>query len=142
MSDEEIASIKESTFGVSELLQEAETFVGARQERELMRARERYWHDQNSLRGDYEEQTRVRDAKILTMESETRSMTSGKLKSERRSIAQMLRIRFGAPIRTLIARLNRIDSSETLDQLSDYSVVRKDYDAFLEDLSSCDKQEV
>jgi len=161
LSDEEIATIKESTFGATELLQEAEMFVGTQQEHELMQARERYWHDQASKNAGYEKRINVLTsinssltaknssltaenssltAGLRNMELELRSVTSklrsDKLNAERKSIARMLRVRFNAPVASSLERLNRIDSLENLEILSDFSADCKDYNEFLEKLES------
>jgi len=187
LSDEEIVTIKKSTSGVKELCEEAEMFVGTRAERELMIARERYWHDRASIRADYEEQLQVVSAKNSFLVAENSSLTAknssltaanssltaknssltaanssltaknsslieeirsikekleeretGRLTTERKTLANMLRARFNVPITTSLARLNGIDSLETLDKLLDFSADCEDYDAFLAYLTSCE----
>ena len=152
MSEEEIAAIQESTSGITELCEEAEMFVGTREEHELMMARERYWHDRASIRADYEEQIQEMAAKnsfllaktsSLTAENSSllaknSSLTAEKLRSERKSVAAMLRARFNVPVEKSLASLNEIDSSEILDRLLDFSLDCKDYDAFLTELASYD----
>jgi len=145
LCDEEIALIEESTSGASEMLQEAKMSVGTDQEREMIQARERYRHDQASRVFEYEEQTRSLGAEITALTTDNRfkdvkisSLAADKLKSERKLIARMLRVRFNAPDAASPVRSDLIDTAETLDRLLDYSADRKDYDAFLKNSASCD----
>ena len=125
-------------------------FVGTKEERALMRARERYWHDRATIRDDYEdyeEQIGSLSAEVSSLTAENSSLTaenssltaeiSSRLNSERKLIARLLQVRFGAPATSLTARLNKIKSSETLDRLSDLSAICESYDAFLTELENC-----
>ena len=156
LTEEELARIQESTSGVTELCQGAEMFPRTKEEHEFWSARERYWHDRASVLEDYEEyekQINSLTAENSSLTTEVSSLTaanssltaanssltaeiSSRLNSERKLIAKMLQVRFGAPVANLTARLNKIESSETLDRLSDLSAVCNDYDAFLTELAN------
>ena len=132
-------------------------FPRTKEENEFWLTRERYWHDRASVLEDYEEYekqinsltTEVSSltaanssltAEISSLTAANSSLTaeiSSRLNSERKLIAKILQIRFGAPVANLTARLNEIESSETLDKLSDLSAVCEDYDVFLTELANC-----
>jgi len=114
-------------------------FVGTDQEREIMQARERYWHDQASRSFEYEKQIRLLGAEITSLTADNRSLAANKLKSDRKSIARMLRVRFNVPDADSLGRLDAIDAAETLERLLDYSADCKDYDSFLKNLASCNR---
>ncbi len=165
LSDEEIALIEGSTSGASEILEEMKMFAGTKYEHELIQAKERYWHDQASRVYEYEEELRAKDATIrardVTIRSQgeqlrsqgeqlrsqgeqlqsqgerLRSATTGKLAVERKMIAKTLSFRFNKPVAASLALLDAIDSSETLNRLSDISDECKDYDDFLKHLANC-----
>ncbi len=110
-------------------------FPRTKEEHEFWSARERYWHDRASVLEDYEEY----EKQINSLTAENSSLTaeiSSRLNSERKLIAKMLQIRFGAPVANLTVRLNKIKSSETMDRLSNLSAVCDDYDAFLAELAN------
>ena len=138
-------------------------FPRTKEEHEFWSARERYWHDRASVLEDYEEYEKQINAlttanSSLTTEvssltaanssltTEVSSLTaanssltaeiSSRLNSERKLLAKILQIRFGASVANLTARLNKIESSETLDRISDLSAVCNDYDEFLTELAN------
>ncbi len=144
LSDEEIELIERSTSGATEILQDVKMFAGTKYEHELIQAKERYWHDQASRVYEYEEEIRAKDAAIRTRDETIRSKDAAfrtlemeKLISERKLLAKTLRFRFNLSAETSLALLNEIDSSETLNRLSDLSDECKDYDDFLKKLANC-----
>ena len=165
LSDEEIELIERSTSGATEILQDVKMFAGTKYEHELIQAKERYWHDQASRVYEYEEEIRAKDAAIRTRDEtirsqgeqlrsqgeqlrsrddqlrsqgeQLRSVTTERLAAERKIIARTLSFRFNKPVAASLALLDVIDSSETLNRLSDISDECKDYDDFLKHLANC-----
>jgi len=135
LDDKKIATIKESTPGASELLQEAEKIVETREEREIMDARERYWHDQAAINSYIQKEY---DELMRSVASGEITMKEAKAKFIRNSIAEILDIRFREPVETTLELLNRIDSIEALERLHKMILDHKDYESFLAELSKYD----
>ncbi len=122
-------------------------FIGTKAERELLQAKERYWHDQASRVYEFEEEIRAREAvirsqdeKLRSQNEELRSLTTRRLAAERKVIAKTLFFRFNKPVATSLALLNEIDSSETLNRLSDVGDECESYDDFLKKLADCNAE--
>lgn len=115
-------------------------FIGTKAERERLQAKERYWHDLASRVYEFEEEIRAREAVIRSQDEKLRSIKIWKLAAERKVIAKTLFFRFNKPVATSLALLNEIDSSETLNRLSDVGDECESYDDFLKKLADCNAE--
>jgi len=119
-------------------------FIGTREEREIMLARERYWHDVASRNADYEELIQILEEQNALLEKYNALMKKRIaleetiLNDRREEIVSFLEVRFHESFEALLDRLNEIDSFETLNELFKVSVSCESYDAFLEVLASYD----
>ncbi len=111
-----------------------------RSQNEELRSQDEKLRSQNEELRSQDEKLRSQNEELRSQDEKLRSIKRWKLAAERKVIAKTLFFRFNKPVATSLALLNEIDSSETLNRLSDVSDECENYDDFLKKLADCNAE--